>query len=272
MLKFSVLMSVYKKEKAEYFKQALDSVLSQTLQPSEIVIVQDGQLTDELDALICDYTQKYEKLIRIIPFSKNRGMGPALRDGVIACQYDYIARMDTDDIACVNRFEQQIEYLQQHPEIDILGSWITEFSKNQQYPDTLTKLPCNNEEVLKFAKKRNPFRHMTVIVRKKAVLDSGNYRDFLWFEDYDLWVRMLIRGCKGANLPLCLVNVRATNAMFNRRGGWQYLKQDLKFQKFLLDMEFITIKEFSINLTIRTIVRIVPNALRILIYKKLLRN
>lgn len=265
-------MSVYKNEKAEYFKQAMDSILSQTLMPNEIVIVKDGILTDELENVINTYLSNYENLIKIVSFCENRGLGLALRDGVLACSNEYIARMDTDDIAVQERFEQQFNYLNLHSEVAILGSWIKEFSDDLKNPDTVTKLPCTHEEILKFAKKRNPFRHMTVIFKKSAVLDSGNYRDFLWFEDYDLWVRMLQKGYVVSNLPEYLVNVRANQEMFTRRGGWKYLNQDYKFQKFLFSVKFITAQELLINLVIRTIIRVLPNTLRSMIYKRFLRK
>lgn len=265
-------MSVYKNEKAEYLKQAMDSMLAQTLMPNEIIIVKDGILTDELEQMIDTYLSNYNNLIKIVSFDKNRGLGLALRDGLIACSNEYIARMDTDDIAEPERFEQQFNYLKLHPEIAILGSWIKEFSDNPNNPDTVTNLPCTHEEIIFFAKKRNPFRHMTVILKKSAVLKSGNYRDFLWFEDYDLWVRMLSKGYKGENLPLYLVNVRAEDDMFARRGGYKYLKQDLKFQKFLLDNRFINIIQFLKNILFRSMVRIMPNRLRVLVYKAFLRK
>lgn len=272
MLKFSVLMSVYKNEKPEYLKQAIESIVNQTLMPNEIVIVKDGLLTDELNQVVKYYKDNYKNLFRIIAFSENRGLGLALREGIMACYNEYIARMDTDDIALPDRFEKQFSYLVMHPEIDILGSWIKEFSNNPNNPDTVTNLPCTHEAILKFAKKRNPFRHMTVILKKSAVLKSGNYRDFLWFEDYDLWVRMLKQGYKGANLPLYLMNVRAESDMFKRRGGWKYLKQDIRFQQYLLKISFINLYYFVFNILIRVVIRIVPNSIRLVFYKCALRD
>lgn len=265
-------MSVYKNEKAEYLQQAVDSILSQTLMPNEIIIVKDGILTNELEQVINIYLSNYSDLIKIVSFDENRGLGLALQDGVLACSNEYIARMDTDDIAVQDRFERQFNYLKQHPEVAILGSWIKEFSEDSNNPDTVTNLPCTHEEILEFAKKRNPFRHMTVILKKSAVLNSGNYRDFLWFEDYDLWIRMLGKGYVGANLPLYLVNVRAEDDMFARRGGWRYLKQDIKFQRFLLNVRFINWVTFISNVVIRGCVRILPNRLRIYIYYMCLRK
>lgn len=271
-LQFSVLISVYKKEKTEYLKTALQSIINQTLKPSEIVIVKDGLLTRDLDDCIKEYESQYSDLIKIIAFKENRGLGLALRDGVIACKYDYIARMDSDDIAKPERFAKQFQYLKQHPKTALLGTWITEFSKDKNKPDTLTELPCTHQEILKYAKKRNPFRHMTMVLKKEAVIEAGNYRDFLWFEDYDLWVRMLQKGYIAANIPEYLVNVRADKDMFARRGGWQYLKQDYRFQKFLLKTYFVSVLEFLANILIRTGVRLVPNKMRNLFYILFLRK
>ena len=269
---FSVLISVYKKEKAEYLKRALQSVINQTLKPTEIVIVKDGPLTKELDDCIEDFQKQNSKLFKILSFKENRGLGLALRDGVKACKYEYIARMDSDDISKPDRFEKQFNYLQKHPETALLGTWITEFSKDENNPDTVTKLPCTHQEIIKFAKRRNPFRHVTVVLKKSAVIQSGNYRDFLWFEDYDLFVRILQKGYIAANIPECLVNVRADKDMFARRGGWQYLKQDYKFQKQILKTKYIGKTYFLINIIIRSIVRIIPNKLRSYLYKIFLRS
>lgn len=264
-------MSIYKNEKPEYLKQALDSILNQTLLPDEILIVKDGLLTPELDSTLDEYAAK-NKTIKFLEFEKNRGLGLALKDGVVACKNEIIARMDTDDIAKPDRFEKQIQYLKDNPQIALLGSWVTEFSDNENKPDTVTKLPCDYEEIKKFAKKRNPFRHMTVIFKKSAVIDSGNYRDFLWFEDYDLWVKMLQKGYKAANIPEILVNVRADKDMFARRGGIKYIKQEIKFENNLLNDKFINSFEYVSNLVIRISIRLIPNSVRKIVYSKLLRK
>lgn len=272
MIAFSVLLSVYEKENPIYLYLALKSITKQTLKPNEIVIVKDGRLTLALDRCINEFQERYPDLVKIISFDVNRGLGSALCDGVLECSNEYIARMDADDIAVETRFELQMQYLEKHPEIALVGSWIKEFSADSDVPDSVTQLPCRCKEIKKFAETRNPFRHMTVIFKKSAVLSSGNYRDFLWFEDYDLWVRMLSKGYKAANIPEYLVNVRAEEDMFARRGGLKYLKQDVKFQLNLLDMDFIDHKRFVLNILIRSFIRIVPNSLRVFVYKKLLRR
>lgn len=269
---FSVLLSVYQKEKPAYLEQAIESLLRQTLPADEIVIVKDGLLTKELEQVIEKSLQKHKGLFTVVSLGENRGLGPALREGISVCRYDYIARMDTDDIARPDRFARQMAYMQAHPDIALLGTWIKEFSKSATKPDTATELPCSHEEILAFAKSRNPFRHMTVVFNKQAVLNSGNYRDFLWFEDYDLWVRMLQKGYRAANLPEFLVDVRADSAMFARRGGRKYLEQEVKFQKFLWKSGFITALQFVRNVAVRSVVRLLPEAVRARVYKGFLRR
>lgn len=264
-------MSIYKNEKPEYLKQALNSVLNQTLMPDEIVIVKDGQLTLELDEVLNEYAEK-NNIINFLVFKENRGLGLALRDGVLACKNEIIVRMDTDDIAKPMRFEKQMIYLMQHPDISLLGSWIEEFDENPNCPKSNSILPITHDEILKFAKRRNPFRHVSVVFKKSAVINSGNYRHFLWFEDYDLWIRMFKKGYKTANLPEVLLSVREDKKMYERRGGLQYFKQDIKFEKFLLSIGYINSFEFLTNIIIRGCVRLIPNKIRKIIYSNILRK
>ncbi len=272
MPKFSVLLSVYENENHDYLQQALNSIIRQSLLPDEIVIVQDGMLGESLEQVVKEFYSKYPELIKIVGFQERRGLGPALRDGILKCSHEYIARMDADDIAVSDRFKKQMEYLEIHPQVALLGGWIKEFSADAAEPESLTQLPCSCEEIRVYAKRRNPFRHMTVVLKKSAVLDSGNYRDFPGFEDYDLWVRIMQKGYIVENLPEYLVNVRAGQEMFARRGGLEYLRKELEFQKHLLKSGYINCFEFAGNVAIRGFVRIVPNTLRVKIYKNFLRK
>ena len=269
--KFSVLLSLYKSENPEYLKQALDSILGQTILPDEIVIVRDGPITSELEVVLKEYCNKSD-LFRIIPFSVNRGLGLALRDGVEACKYELIARMDTDDVCELDRFEKQLQYLKQNPDVALLGTAIDEFSEDINNPDSILVLPSKHNDIVNFAKFRNPFKHPTVFFKKSAVIASGNYRHFLWFEDYDLFVRMIKFGFVTANLPNVLVHVRANQEQFARRGGLEYAKKDYEFEKFLYRLHLIGRLEFYRNVLMRVLVRILPNNLRTFLYRIILRS
>lgn len=271
MLPFSVLISVYSKEKPAYLEQALTSIFTQSAVPDEIVVVKDGPLGKELESVLDIYKSKYPGF-KFVLHKKNLGLGLSLRDGVLACTNELIARMDTDDVAMPDRFEKQLRYLTEHPEVSLVGSFVEEFSESLENPDSLTKLPVSHAEIVNFAKRRNPFRHMTVMFKKSAALKAGNYRHFLWFEDYDLWVRMLQTGTVAANIPEVLVKVRADKEMFARRGGFTYLVQDIKFQNFLRKSRFISLGTYVTNIAIRVMVRLMPNSLRTFIYQNFLRD
>lgn len=271
MNRFSVLMSIYKNEDPKFLRESLDSILCNTIQPNEIVIVKDGPLTLDLETVLDEYQEK-TGLFNFVNHKKNQGLGIALRDGLLECKNELVARMDTDDICHPQRFQKQLIFLQTHPDISVVGTNVEEFSSNFHHPDQLVIYPHTSQDIITFAKKRNPMRHPSVMFRKSAVIGSGNYRHFLWFEDYDLCVRMLMAGYKMENLDEVLVYCRADKKLFERRGGIKYLCQDMNFQRFLYQSNFIDYKQFLFNCSVRFIVRIIPNHLRTLIYKKFLRS
>jgi glycosyltransferase involved in cell wall biosynthesis len=271
-MKFSVLMSVYYKENPDFLKKAIESLLNQTLIPSEIVIVEDGKLTDQLYECIEEYKTNFTNLFKIVKLEENKGLGEALRIGVLNCSYDIVARMDTDDICREDRFEKQMNYLIKNPEVSILGSYIAEFDVTPDQVKSIRKVPVTYNEVLKKSKYRNPLNHMTVIFRKKSIIDSGNYRTFFLSEDYDLWCRVLMKDYVIENIPEALVYARAGMDMYMRRGGLKYFKSEFNLQKELYQKKFITLFQLSINLSLRFSARILPNDLRGLLYKSFLRD
>ncbi|MFT0349328.1 glycosyltransferase, partial [Bacteroides thetaiotaomicron] len=125
---FSVLISVYNKENSLSLRQSLTSVFRQKLPPTEVVLLKDGPLTEELDKVIAEYVMRYPEL-KIVSLPVNQGLGKALNEGLKHCSYDLVARMDTDDIAKPDRFEKQIRVFQEHPELDVVGAWIDEFEE-----------------------------------------------------------------------------------------------------------------------------------------------
>lgn len=271
MIKFSVLMGVYYKEKAEFLAKSLESIyFDQELKPDEIVLVEDGPLTDELYKVIDEYKNKLGKKFKVLKLEKNMGVGHAMIDGVLNCSYDYIARMDSDDISYPNRFKEQIGFLEKNPDIDALGSYMSEFVENIDNIICVKDCPLDNFE--KYIKHRSPINQPTVILKKKSVIDSGNYQEIFLNEDIYLWARMLAKGYKFANLPKELVYFRTTEDTYRRRGGLKYIKAEYKIQKKLLELKLINRLEFTFNILSKSVVRILPNSLRKIIYLKLLRK
>ena len=270
MEKFSVLMSVYDKEKPQYLEQALYSVLNQTLMPNEVLLVKDGKLNKELEEVINKVKKEYPNILNILAFSENRGLGLALNDGLKACKYDIVFRMDTDDISKNNRFEKQIKVFKDK-DIAIVGTNIEEFDENMENSLSIKSVPETSLEISKYVKKRNPFNHMSVAYRKSIILEVGSYEDVRYFEDYYLWCKVL-KKYKGYNIQECLIDVRAGKSMFKRRGGFSYVKNIISFEKKILKLGTINYFEFIINVIERTLIAIFPSDLRSFFYNTFLRK
>ena len=269
--KFSVLMSLYIKERTEYFVECMESILYQTIPPSEIVIVFDGPLSDELYATVKKYERLNPGLIKIVNNKYNKGLGLALTDGVLACSYDFIARMDTDDIAREDRFEIQLKMFINDPSLDICGSHIIEFDGNVNNVLARRVVPLTHEEIAKYQKQRSAFNHMTVMYKKNAVLKAGNYEHCPLMEDDLMWIRMLLSGAKCANYDGDLVFARTGSAMIERRGGWSYFKKYRSGRKIILDTGYISKWDYLKTIYIQFVVALVPKKIRLLIFTKLLR-
>ncbi|MFV0553807.1 MAG: glycosyltransferase [Mangrovibacterium sp.] len=267
-MNFSVLISVYYKENPDFLKLALESIWdNQTLKPSEIVLIKDGPLTEQLDAVIEEFKQ--DKPVKIVVLEKNVGLGSALAIGVEQCSNELVCRMDSDDIADQHRFEKQIGYLNFHPEVALLSANIAEFNDT---PDSIVshrKVPTSYDDILSFAKKRNPMNHMAVVFKKSAVLDAGNYQPFQGYEDYFLWVRILAKGYRAANLNENLVLARTGNNMIARRQGLKFFKEELRLQKEFMKLNFIGCPEYVRNILLRALPRLMPIVALKLIYKNL---
>ena len=269
-MQFSVLMSVYNREKPSYLHRSLQSIWDeQTLKPNEIILVEDGQLTEALYSIIMQWQTKLGKLLRVVSLEKNVGLGNALSVGLNNCSYEIIARMDSDDIADPYRFEKQIYFLKENPNIDIVGSWVSEFETDEKSIVSYRKSPESHNEIINFAKIRNPLNHPSVMYKKSIVAKAGGYKKMILFEDYYLWVRMILTGAKFYNIQAPLVNMRAGYGQLERRSGLKYAMSEITFQKELLNIGFINIYEFLRNISIRFIARVVPKSMVKLIYKRL---
>jgi len=274
-LGFSVLMSLYIKDNPKYLEEALASILCQTMQPSEIVLVFDGQISKECNNVIQNYNENNPGLFKIIALPVNKGLGHALGVGINHCSFDLVARMDSDDICDKTRFEKQVVFLNDRQDINAVGSNIEEFNENPGDLGKLRIMPKEGEPILKYAKYRNPMNHPSVMFRKSAVLDSGNYNgDIKLFEDYDLFTRMLLKGHKFYNIQQVLLHFRVGDGLqtIKRRSGWHYIKSEISFLKHAHHIGHINRLELAKSLLIKIPVRILPAPIVLRLYNSFLRK
>lgn len=271
--RFSVLMSVYKNDNPSYFLRAINSVnKEQSCVPDEIILVVDGPVPNMLKEAIQESVDRHDN-IRPIWLPDNVGLGNALKTGLEMARNPIIARMDSDDIAVKERFSLQISYLNNHPDIAIVGGNISEFIDNETNIIGYRKLPKEDIRLKTYIKRRCPFNHMTVMFRKESILKVGNYRDWHYNEDYYLWIRMAEAGYKFANLPDTLVNVRVGKDMYRRRGGWKYFKSEARLQGYMLNHRIISLPRYVYNVAGRFAVQVaMPNWLRGYVFQKLFRK
>ncbi|MCZ6132572.1 glycosyltransferase [Campylobacter ureolyticus] len=271
-MNFSVLMSIYFKEKPSNFNRAMQSIWDeQSIKPSEIVLVEDGKLTDELYSAINLWKERLGHNLKVIKLKENLGLGDALAMGLKECNFALVARMDSDDISLPKRFEKQLEIFRISENIDICSSWISEFETDESNVYAYRKLPESHNDIVKFAKLRSPLNHVAVMFKKSAVLQAGNYEKMLLIEDYYLWVRMILKGFKFYNIQEVLVNVRAGKDQLTRRQGLKYAINELKVQYLFYKMGFLNLYEFLRNSVLKFSVRIMPKFILRVVYKILRR-
>ena len=258
-MKFSLLLSVYQGDEKDWLKLAFQSITNQTHLPDEIILVEDGKIPRDLKEVIRTFEKNKKKIpLKVISLKQNQGLATALNKGIAACKYEWIARFDADDINLPDRFQKQVDFLRKNPNLDLLGGHSLEFFKISQTSFRVKKIPYNSLDVRAFAKKRNPFNHMTVFYKKSAVLKAGGYEDFPAMEDYHLWVKMLLLNFRLVNLPENFVLQRANQKMFARRRGLKYLKTEWRLHSFFLKSNFINLLEFIRNIILRATVRLIP--------------
>lgn len=272
MANLSVLMSLYIKEKPEYAKECFDSLLRQTIQADEWVIVEDGPLTDEMYSLLDKYQEEHPALIKRVPFEENQGLGLALRAGVPICSNEIIARMDTDDIAREDRFEKQLKEFEKNPKLDICGSNIDEFEDTPDLIVARRSVPLTDSAIKEYQKRRDAFNHMTVMFKKQAVLKAGNYESCPLMEDTYLWVRMILSGAACMNIEESLVYARIGKGMYERRGGWPYFKKYRQGRKMVYQTGYISRWDYWYTIIVQLIVALIPGSIRGAIFKRLLHR
>lgn len=269
---FSVLMTVYGKDDPGFFRAALDSVVQQSVPPSQIVLVVDGPVPAELQTAIDETVGIYQS-IDLLPLAKNLGSGLASQAGLALCRHELVARMDADDLSVPDRFERQLAYHQSHPQVDAWGGLIAEFATDPNDVLNVRTVAYEPREVARAARRRSPINNTTAMFKKSSVLKAGDYLDLRWFEDYYLWARMLAVGCSLANLPEVFVKVRIGSGMIGRRGGMAYFRNEKTLMQYMYKKGLISGGEYLRNLGERFFVHVAaPEKLRAFIYQRGMRK
>lgn len=227
---FSVLMSLYHKENHNYLRMSLESIFTQTIEPSQVVLVIDGPIGKELQDVVDEFSIKYPAL-DVYPQNENRGLSTALNIGLEKCKYEIVFRMDTDDICYANRFERVLKEYEENPELEIVGSFSTMIDEEGNEIKGMTA-PTTQDGIY-----RNvwtcPFIHPTVSFKKSSLLRVGSYNPNSGprQDDYELWFRCVENGlkCKNINEPLLYYRFfKDSVARNNIKVGWWRAKVGLK--------------------------------------------
>lgn len=272
MEKYSVLMSLYVKEKPEYLKCAIQSMVDQTLKPDEIVIVKDGKITPELQSVLDEYSKSYPALFNIVGYEKNRGLGLALNYGLEHCHNELVARMDTDDIAKPNRCEKQLMVFEKNPELSLLGSSVDEFYTNPNHIVSRRVVPTSHKEIYEFAKRRSAFNHPTVMYKRSKVLALGGYENLRRNQDVELFGRMLYSGLIAGNIEESLLLFRSNDDLARRRKSWENTKSYINTIKRLWKMGYSSFGDYMMIAVAQTGMFLLPVKLQHWVYKKFLRK
>ena len=270
---FSVLSSIYYKENSLHFNACMESIWNkQTLRPTEIVLVEDGPLTPDLDKAIEQWQAKLGNVLRIKKLEHNVGTGKAKNIGLKECTYDMVCIVDTDDIYVPERFAKQIDFLVKHPEVSIVGGQIIEFIDDPSSPSGMRNVPLTNEELINYAKKQSPFNNMTITYRKSHILEVGGYQHHLWMEDYNLFLRVIAKGYKIQNLEDVLVYARIDNGMHARRKGFKYIKSEKQLLNLKKQLKLQKPIHANMLFLVRSAFRLMPSSLLGKIYNTFLRK
>lgn len=267
--KFSVLMAVYYRDSPDFLEHSLLSIYQNDTPPTEVIIVRDGPVTNEIGLVI----EKWESLLPIIYVSleENMGLGVALNYGLTFCHYDIVIRADSDDVNRYNRFSVIMDFMAKNPDVDIVSSWIEEFQYIPGDSGLVKKVPSKSD-IIKYSRTRSPFNHPAVAFRKEKISHVGGYGNEYLYEDYALWLKLLSKGYIGDNIQDVLVDMRFSIETTKRRGGWKYAISEIKAQYHFYNNNYITFCDFLRNVFLRSTVRILPANIRGFIYKKIIRG
>jgi glycosyltransferase involved in cell wall biosynthesis len=223
----SVLICIYKGDKPEYFREAVRSVLNQTVKPNEIIVVVDGMISDAMAKVLGEITVN-SKIVKVVRLPKNVGVGAASNEGLKHCKNELVAKMDADDVAVPNRLELQLAEFKKDSKLVLLGGQIAEFSGDVENIVSYRRVPTTAKAIRQFARRRSPFNNQTVMYKKSAVLSVGGYPKLNRAEDYYLFSKLIVEGYKVKNLSSVLVLFRLDDNAIERRRTWKHTKEMIR--------------------------------------------
>ncbi len=272
MEQYSVLQTVYKSDAPEALRLSLESMIHQTIQPNEIVLVKDGPVPEALQSVIDELDNRNPGIIVQIQLEKNVGLGLALNEGLKYCKNELVARMDSDDISLPERCEKQLLMFENDPELDIVGCPVKEFVGTDSNVVGVRDVPLDNESIHKYAKRRDPFNHPTVMYKKSKVMLYGPYGNYRKNQDTALWVDMLGNGCKGANCSEYLLMFRFDENTYKKRKSWINTKLLIQIRKKAYKIGFSSFWDYMFVSVAQLALFILPTGVQKFVYTKLLRK
>jgi glycosyltransferase involved in cell wall biosynthesis len=266
---FSLLLTVYGGDRPDYVRAAFRSAVDdQTRRPHQVILVQDGPVSDELAQCLSELVESSPVEVSFLPLTRNAGLGPALDAGLSTTRYDIVARMDADDIAMPHRFEVQLPLIEAGA--DLVGAGLLEFGSDLDDIVGRRIPPREQRDIIRYSRLHDPFNHPTVVYRRSAVQDAGGYGDLPLMEDYWLFVRMIRNGAKVMNLTEPLVYYRVGDGAYKRRGGGELLRSELRLQRELRRYRFISLAQYVRNVAIRGTYRLLPAWTRRILYRSII--
>lgn len=270
--KYSMLLSVYEKVNPEHFKECLESIFSQTYPAEQVVIVCDGPLTKELDRVVFHFEKTFPEVVDVVRFNQNKGTGAAANAGIDACRNNLILKTDSDDICRKNRCEIQVSMYENDPDLVLTGGYIREFLDGKGEEIAVKKVPLSHEEILKYAKRRNPINNPTIGIKKDFAQKIGGFDVDARCEDYDFVCRMLQAGAKAQNTEEILLDYRVSPDNLNRRKNRKNTKSFIQVRFKNFKRGFCSFSDFLIPTMAQLLIFVLPTGLTGAIYKKILRK
>lgn len=242
--KYSVLISVYCKEQKEFLQASLESMINQTLIPDQIVLIEDGELTQELESLIKHYEERYPKIFDVVRRKENKGLGYSLNEGLKLCRNNLVARMDSDDISLKNRCELQMKRFNEEQKLIILGGQINEFVDSPDNIISQRTVPCKYDDIYKFSHRRSPFNHPTVMYKRDEILKLGGYPEVKRKEDLKLFLDAIFNGLYCENLEETVLLYRTSIDNMKRRTTFVNCKEYIQIMYNYLQLKNISLSDF----------------------------